>query len=591
MQKSTTKDTIRLYWQHARVYPKHLFVGIFFVPLANLFGTFIPPLIAANVIQRLAAGDYAPGDWFGSFGTPISLFALALLLSQIAWRCSDYFLWRLERLVQRDIAHTIYDHLLNMSANFHANSFTGSLVSNASKFIGSYMRIFDTIVYAVLSMVTSLLFTAIILWNRAPMYVIALSLTSVLYIAVAIVITKPTRDSSAALAEAESTQHGVLADSVTNVMAIKSYSGITHEGRRFRKFTDDTFVKHSIMGKYTMRQLNVFGGASRLLHILALALAVYAIVNKNASLATVFLILNYTTSIADQLHNFGQNSLRNFNRSFGDASVMTGILLQQPEVQDVASPESVRISNGQISLKDVTFTHDGSNGALFNNFNLNIKAGERVGIVGHSGSGKTTLTRLLLRFSDIDNGEILIDGQDISKITQDDLHDQITYVPQEPLLFHRSLAENIAYGNRKATTAEIKAVSKLAHSHEFIKDLPKGYDTLVGERGVKLSGGQRQRVAIARAMIKDAPVVLLDEATSALDSESEVLIQKALWKLMEGKTAIVIAHRLSTIQKMDRIIVLDNGIIAEEGSHNELLKKKGKYSELWAHQSGGFIED
>lgn len=303
------------------------------------------------------------------------------------------------------------------------------------------------------------------------------------------------------------------------------------------------------MAKYTMRQLNVFGGASRLLNILALVLAVYAIVNRNASLATVFLILNYTNGIADQLHGFGQNSLRNFNRSFGDASVMTNILLRTPEVKDPVNPEEVSITKGQITFNNVTFTHDGSTDALFRNFSIEIKAGEKVGLVGHSGSGKTTLTRLLLRFSDVDAGQILIDGQDISHITQDDLHNKITYVPQEPLLFHRSLAENIAYGNRSASQAQVEEVSKLAHSHEFIKDLPSGYKTLVGERGVKLSGGQRQRIAIARAMIKDAPIVLLDEATSALDSESEVLIQKALWTLMEDKTAIVIAHRLSTIQK------------------------------------------
>jgi ATP-binding cassette subfamily B protein len=185
----------------------------------------------------------------------------------------------------------------------------------------------------------------------------------------------------------------------------------------------------------------------------------------------------------------------------------------------------------------------------------------------------------------------MIDGQDIRDITQDDLHRKITYVPQEPMLFHRSLSENIGYGNIDATDEDIKKVSKLAYADEFIKDLPKGYSTLVGERGIKLSGGQRQRIAIARAMIKDSPLVVLDEATSALDSESEVLIQKALWKLMEGKTAIVIAHRLSTIQKMDRIIVMGNGKIIEEGSHTELIAKKGQYAELWAHQSGGFLED
>ncbi|HET6924283.1 MAG TPA: ATP-binding cassette domain-containing protein, partial [Candidatus Saccharimonadales bacterium] len=199
--------------------------------------------------------------------------------------------------------------------------------------------------------------------------------------------------------------------------------------------------------------------------------------------------------------------------------------------------------------------------------------------------------RLLLRFSDIQSGTIRIDGQDISKITQDDLRRSIAYVPQEPLLFHRSISENIRYGNPEADQQTIEAVARMAHAHEFIATLPQGYETLVGERGVKLSGGQRQRIAIARAMLKNAPILLLDEATSALDSESEVLIQEALWKLMEGRTAVVIAHRLSTIQKMDRIIVLDGGKIIEEGSHKDLLQLHGTYAKLWAHQSGGFMDE
>jgi ATP-binding cassette subfamily B protein len=228
---------------------------------------------------------------------------------------------------------------------------------------------------------------------------------------------------------------------------------------------------------------------------------------------------------------------------------------------------------------------------LFKDLSLKIKPGEKVGLVGPSGGGKTTITRLLLRFMDIQDGLITIDGQDITTIKQADLRSRIAYVSQEPILFHRTLAENIGYGDLVAEQKVIEGVAKMANAHDFIAKLPKGYDTLVGERGVKLSGGQRQRVAIARAMLKNAPILVLDEATSALDSESEVLIQDALWKLMEGRTAIVIAHRLSTIQRMDRIIVLEDGKIVEEGSHKDLLRANGTYAKLWAHQSGGFIDD
>jgi ATP-binding cassette subfamily B protein len=240
----------------------------------------------------------------------------------------------------------------------------------------------------------------------------------------------------------------------------------------------------------------------------------------------------------------------------------------------------------------MSFAHNGpKEDALFNDLTISIEAGQKVGLVGHSGSGKTSLTKLLLRYSNVDDGTITIDGQNIASVTQEDLRRKIAYVPQEPLLFHRTISENISYGQENASQAEIVTAAKRANAHEFIVKLPHGYDTTVGERGVKLSGGQRQRVAIARALIKKAPILVLDEATSALDSESEQLIQDALWNLMGGKTAIVIAHRLSTIQRMDRILVMEDGKIIEDGSHKELIKNKGKYSELWAHQSGGFITD
>jgi ATP-binding cassette subfamily B protein len=272
---------------------------------------------------------------------------------------------------------------------------------------------------------------------------------------------------------------------------------------------------------------------------------------------------------------------------------MTEILQEDAEIVDQPNAQPLAIKTGAIDLQNVHFRYHDSQAdqAVFSELNLHVAPGEKVGLVGPSGGGKSTLTRLLLRFEDIDDGQIAIDGQNIAAITQASLRQAISYVPQEPLLFHRSVRENITYGKDGATDTELFQAARAAHADAFINDLPEKYDTIVGERGVKLSGGQRQRVAIARAILKDAPILVLDEATSALDSESEVLIQDALWKLMESRTAIVIAHRLSTIQKMDRIIVLDNGRIVEQGTHKELLRHKGVYANLWAHQSGGFIEE
>jgi ATP-binding cassette subfamily B protein len=228
---------------------------------------------------------------------------------------------------------------------------------------------------------------------------------------------------------------------------------------------------------------------------------------------------------------------------------------------------------------------------LFTGLDLAVPSGTRIGLVGRSGGGKTTLTRLLLRMMDVDEGRILIGGQDIARLRQSDLRSLIAYVPQDPAMFHRTLRENIAFARPEATDAEIRQAAQAAHVTEFAEALPDGFDTMVGERGVKLSGGQRQRVALARAILRDAPILLLDEATSALDSESEILVQQALWQLMEGRTALVVAHRLSTVARMDQLVVLDHGQIAEKGTHQELLGLDGTYARLWQHQSGGFLDE
>ncbi len=590
---STTKQTIKLFVGHATHYPQFLIPLLLVLPINILVADFLQPYITSQVLQTISQGTYNAKDLWGSFGTQIVFFAGATVVSGVAgWRLIIWLIWHLELRVVRDMSQRVFDHLLKLSAGFHANRFGGSLVSQATKLTGSYVRFTDSTIFNLYTLVIAIIATILILAPRVPLYALTLVGLSVVYIVGTVFFSRTVRTANTLESEAQSKQTGFLADSISNVMAVKSFAAAKHESANHWKAASLTRE----MGLRSMRattQREMYASViTSSISIVAIILAIVGVGVFHADIATVFLVVSYTGGIGMRLWDF-QNVLRQYNRSFGDASDMVKILAIEPDVQDPQQPQKPRIKAGQIDFNHVAFRHDGADehDTLFRDLDLHIKAGEKVGLVGQSGSGKTTLTRLLLRFSDIDDGEIAIDGQNIASITQDDLRRSISYVPQEPLLFHRTIRENIAYGKPDATDEEIADAARKAHAEDFIEKLPHKYGTLVGERGVKLSGGQRQRIAIARAILKDAPILVLDEATSALDSESERLIQKALTELMKNRTAIVIAHRLSTVQKMDRIIVLDNGDIIEQGSHAELVEAKGTYAQLWAHQSGGFIED
>lgn len=583
---------VAYYWKKLAVYKSYVIGIAVTMPFNVLMNQIIPPIILAHVLNRLANGDYVSKNLWGSFGFELVAYSALVIFGSLSWRVIDAFQWRLEAKVEQSIAQEVFSKLLSQSARFHADNFSGSMVSNNNKILGGYVRFADTTTFMILPLFLGLVFSMIVLSQAAPWFALVLLIFSITYMTSAIYITRRVRDFGADYASTESKQTGVLADVMTNVMAVKSFAGQKYEESRFARATQKTFVSFVKYGRAHQRQQLYFGTLLSSINAVSLFMAVIAVIFFGSNVATVFLIFTYTGIISEQLFMFSNAAMRNYNRALADARKMVEILKIIPEVLDPINPEKVSFSRGQIEFSDVRFTHNGSKATLFKGLNLQIKQGEKVGLIGHSGSGKTTLTKILLRFSDIDSGEIKIDGQNIANVLQDDLRREIAYVPQEPLLFHRSIAENIAYGDWSATQAAIEAAAKMAYADGFVKDLPKGYDTLVGERGIKLSGGQRQRIAIARAMLKNAPILVLDEATSALDSESEALIQKALWRLMENRTAIVVAHRLSTVQKMDRIIVMEEGTIIEQGTHKELLAKQdGVYAGMWARQSGGFIED
>jgi len=380
---------------------------------------------------------------------------------------------------------------------------------------------------------------------------------------------------------------GHVADSLMNMETIRAFAAERREADEHRSRVADSRRLTLRSWDYgNLRVDTLIAPMSVLTNVLGLLVAI-VFGGPGQGVEEVVVAFTYYSNATQIMFEFNQ-IYRRLESSMTEAAQFTELLLDPPTVLDPAEPEPLAPRDTGIRFEAVTFAHAGAK-PIFQALDLDVPAGARIGLVGRSGGGKTTLTRLLLRMSDIGDGRILIGGQNISGLRQADLRSLIAYVPQEPAMFHRSLRDNIAFARPGATDKEIHAAAAAAHVTEFVDQLPDGFGTLVGERGVKLSGGQRQRVALARAILRDAPILLLDEATSALDSESELLVQDALWRLMEGRTALVVAHRLSTVAGMDRLVVLDRGSVVEQGTHEELLTSNGAYAKLWQHQSGGFL--
>ncbi len=582
------KTIIKLFWGYTKSHKLNRNLSLIFPILAVVTNAIVAPYILSRFLDSLQAG----GITLQSSWPLIATYAAVVFVGEvIMWRLALYFTWTFEVDGQYDIYVDIFRKLSRESANFHANRFGGSLISQSGKFIGSFERFWDMIIWSIVPMLTTVIGSIVTmsllgLWQYATFLIIY----ALVFATIVFFISRLMIDRNREEAAASNRSSGYMADMATNAATVKSFGREDFEEQQARK-VDGAWREKSFRLKWgVLGATSVF---STMYALGATAAFVFAVLGAEKEIATVgmiYLIFIYALNINRQLWELN-NITRTYNRVIGDADEMAKILTGEYEIID-KSDKPLVVKSGDIAMSKVSFAHDKGEGEqVFSDFNLDIPSGQHVGVVGHSGSGKTTLTRILLRFSDIDSGEILIDGQNISQVRQQSLHESIAYVAQEPMLFHRSLSENISYGRPSASQNEIKDAAAKAHALEFIDKLPNGFDTLVGERGVKLSGGQRQRIAIARAILKDAPILVLDEATSALDSESEKLIQASLKTLMQGRTSIVIAHRLSTIAKLDRIIVLDDGKIVEDGTHVELLAQNGSYAKLWNHQSGGFIED
>lgn len=590
--RSVTRRTLERYWEVTTIQGLTFLANVLVTLGYVFFLTFASPLVVGKVVDLVATGGVGPDRVWKVFGPYVALFVGANVAGQVCSKLQDYTCARLEIRASYELARRSFDVLSNQSMTFHTNRFGGSLVSATQKYVGAYATLMDTFTYSLLPGVATVAMTIALLAPLVPAYVVLLAAVLAIYVVVVLKLYRKILPINAAASAAQNHLSGELSDSITNIMAVKTAGREAYEQEVFRRASEDVRQADSARMRRTVRT----GAVTSTLIVLMMALTAVFIAGGNAWLGisggTLVMMFTYTNTLAMRF-NMLSAMFQQINRALGDAHDLTVALDEPLLVADDPNAPELRVTAGRIDFEGVGFRYADADAdeqdRVFDDFTLEIPAGQRVGLVGRSGSGKTTLTTLLLRLEDLTRGRIVIDGQDIAHVTQTSLRRQIAYVAQEPMLFHRSIRENIAYGRPDASDAEVERAAREANAWEFIERLPDGLDTEVGERGVKLSGGQRQRVAIARAILMDAPILVLDEATSALDSESERLIQDALENLMRGRTAIVVAHRLSTVASLDRIVVLSHGAIAEDGTHEELVAAGGEYASLWSRQTGSFL--
>lgn len=590
ISSAAVRQVLKDYWLQYKTYPFTTAPSFVLPAIGTILTNFIPPLIIARLVNLVAAGDALTVN---SVGQLVLLFAGSWILGETLWRIGLHLVIKLETDGMNNLGKTAFSRLTSRDHDFYSENFVGSLTKHASTFARGFEALTDTLIFNIVTNIFPLIFATIVLWQFSPFIPLILFISLAIMIAITIPVIRRRAKLVAARHQASSKVSGRISDSLTNILAVKSFAKEKTEQRILGEYLDDYAQKFRAAANYQNLRLDTLVSPMYVTtNTLGLVGALFFTAHLGLQAGTMVIIFSYFQQITRMFWEIGR-IYRNLESSVSEAAELTQLTMNPPAVMDIENAPSLHVSDARIEFRDVAFAYKGQKegGSFLSQFNLDIKSNQRVGLVGPSGGGKTTITKLLLRFIDLQSGEITIDGQNISKISQKSLRDSIAYVPQEPLLFHRTLFENIAYGNDDATEADVLEAAKLARADEFIDVLPNGYQTLVGERGIKLSGGQRQRIAIARALLKKSPILVLDEATSALDSESEKYIQEGLWELMKNKTALVIAHRLSTIKHLDRIIVLEDGKIVQDGTHEELISQKGMYAKLWGHQSGEFLEE
>ncbi|RAL99177.1 ABC transporter ATP-binding protein [Agrobacterium sp. MS2] len=565
------------HWSH-----RPALVGFIIVlVIASTLAEVMVPVFSGRIVDAIAGGD-AADQALRAF---VIVVALGLTSVALRWFIFNGII-RLTLKTMADVTNNGFHKVQRFSTDWHANSFAGSTVRKITRGMWALDSLNDLLLIALLPSLVMLVGATFVLGSYWPVMGLIVGLGSLIYVGVTVGLSMGYVSPAARLANAWDTRlGGALADAISCNSVVKAFGAETREETRLGQ----VLVKWDTRTRRTWKRGTINGTIQSFMMVsMQAGILGTGLIMWRQGLATpgdITFVLAMFFVLQGYLRDVGQD-IRNLQRAVNDMEELVLLSKMPLGVEDQPDAKPIHIGKGEIVFDHVTFQYGAHATPLYDDFSVTIKPGERVGLVGHSGSGKTTFVKLIQRLYDIRSGAIRIDGQNIADVTQASLRGQIAIVQQEPILFHRTLAENIAYGRPDASRREIEQAAKQASAHDFIMSLPKGYETMVGERGVKLSGGERQRVAIARAFLADAPVLILDEATSSLDSESEVQIQRAMERLMEGRTTLVIAHRLSTVRALDRLLVFDKGRIVEEGDHQALIRlNDGIYRRLFERQA------
>jgi ATP-binding cassette subfamily B protein len=568
---------------------RYTLAAIFVFEAAQAACTILLPYAVKEIIDAVTLANQSGMDVFTASKDALILFALLNLGIVLFSRASGAMLVMTGPKLRREIRKTLFSYLQHHSHRYFISHFAGSLANRIAEVSMSSMHALWTVTFDFYPLIIKSVVALFLLFNASGELALVLSLWLGIYVYVSYLLARRCRVYAQDFAEARSLVTGKVVDSVTNVMNAKMFARRKYEEDYLTDYLNHE-VNHALRTYWYMEKLRWFQYSAAM--VLMIAMVGYALKIWSEGDMTVG-EFSMVAGLAIMLIEAARGLSRSFLEFFeylGNISDGVSVFVQSHEIVDQPDAPALQVTRGEIKFDDVSFTYK-EGLPVFENLSVTIAPKQQVGLVGFSGSGKSTFVNLMLRLFETQGGAIRIDGQNILEVTQDSLRENISMIPQDPQLFHRSLMENIRYGRLEASDDEVIEAAKKAHAHEFIMQTEQQYDSLVGERGVKLSGGQRQRISIARAILKDAPILILDEATSSLDSHTEKKIQLGLETLMQGRTVVVIAHRLSTISHMDRILVFDQGRIIEDGSHQQLLLKDGHYAHLWNMQAGGFLPE